>query len=144
MLSRKHAFLGPNIPCLSLNKIVYPGTQDNFCNLGLQEYMILVHALVRLATPFAPISAYSTTFELKYALNLTKSTRLFVDEKFLPTVVPVATELGIDPNHIYFIKGNSKSRKSFWSIIENVRRNKIWRVDTRTATKKYLGLSRIF
>ena len=111
---------------------------------GLQEYMTLVHALVRLATPFAPISAYSTTFELKYALNLTKSTRLFVDEKFLPTVVPAATELGIDPNHIYFIKGNSKSRKSFWRINENVRRNKISRVDTRTATKKYLGLSRIF
>ena len=97
--------------------------------------MTLVHALVRLATPFAPISAYSTTFELKYALNLTKSTRLFVDEKFLPKVLPVATELGIDPNHIYFIKGNSKCRKSFWSIIEDLRRNKISRVDTRTATK---------
>ena len=102
---------------------------------GLHEYMTLVHALVRLATPFAPISAYSTTFELKYALNLTKATRLLSMKSSSQRFLPGATELGIDPNHIYFIKGNSKCRKSFWSIIENVRRNKISRVDPRTATK---------
>ena len=108
---------------------------------GLQEYMTLVHALVRLATSFAPISAYSTTFELKYALNLTKSTRLFVDEKFLPTVVPAATELGIDSNHIYFIKGNSKGRKSFWSIIEEIK-FRVWiLVLLRKNTLAYLVFS---
>jgi acyl-CoA synthetase (AMP-forming)/AMP-acid ligase II len=99
----------------------------------------LVHACIRLATPFAPISSYSTPFELKHALNLTKATRLFVDEKFLTTVVPLATERGIDPNHIYLMKGNSDGRKSFWSIIEDVRRKKISRVDVRTATKKTLA-----
>ena len=108
---------------------------------GLQEYITLLHASIRLATPFAPISSYSTPFELKYALNLSKVTRLFVDEKFLPTVVPVATELGMDPNHIYLLKGNSNlnGRKSFWSIIEDVRRRKISRVDARTATKNTLA-----
>ena len=106
---------------------------------GLQEYITLVHALIRLATPFVPISSYSTPFELKHALNLTKATRLFVDEKFLSTVVPLATELGIDPNHIYPIKGNSNGRKSVWSIIEDVRRSKISRVDVRTATKNTLA-----
>ena len=110
-----------------------------YAKFGLQEYITLVHASIRLATPFAPISSYSTPFELKHALNLTKATRLFVDEKFLTTVVPVATELGIDPNHIYMMKGNSDGRKSFWSIIEDVRRNKISRVDTRTATKNTLA-----
>ena len=69
-----------------------------------------MHASIRLATPFAPISFYSTPFELKLALNLTKATRLFVDEKFLTTVVPVATELGIDSNHIYLMKGSSNGR----------------------------------
>ena len=98
-----------------------------------------MHASIRLATPFAPISSYSTPFELKHAINLTKVTRLFVDEKFLSIVVPVATELGIDPNHIYLMKGNSNGRKSFWSIIEDVRRNKISRVDVRPATKNTLA-----
>ena len=98
-----------------------------------------MHASVRLATPFAPISSYSTPFELKHALNLTKVSRLFVDEKFLPTVEPVATEIGIDPDHIYLMKGNSTGRKSFWSIIKDVRRKNILRVDARTATKNTLA-----
>ena len=98
-----------------------------------------MHALIRLATPFAPISSYSTPFELKHALNLTKATRLFVDQKFLTTVVPVATELGMDPNHIYLVKGNVNGRKSLSSIIKDVRRKKISRVDTRTATKNTLA-----
>ena len=98
-----------------------------------------MHASIRLATPFTPISSYSTPFELKHALNLSKATRLFVDEKFLPTVVPVATELGIDPNRIYLMKGISDGRKSLWSIIEDVRRNRISRVDVRTATKNTLA-----
>jgi long-subunit acyl-CoA synthetase (AMP-forming) len=82
-------------------------------------------------------SFYSTPFELKHALNLTKVTRLFVDEKFLTTVVPIATELGID--HIYLLKGGSNGRKGFWSIIKDVRRKKIPRVDVRTATKNTLA-----
>ena len=105
----------------------------------VQEYITLVHASIRLSTPFAPISMYSTPFELKHALNLTKVTRLFVDEKFLTTIMPVATELGIDPNHIYLMRGNSNGRKSFWSIIKDVRRKKIPRVDVRTATKNTLA-----
>ena len=100
-----------------------------------------MHASIRLATPFTPISSYSTSFELKHALNLSKATRLFVDVKFLPTVVPVATELGIDPDRIYLMKGLgiSDGRKSLWSIIEDVRSNKISRVDVRTATKNTLA-----
>jgi acyl-CoA synthetase (AMP-forming)/AMP-acid ligase II len=98
-----------------------------------------VHASVRLATPFVPISSLSTPFELKHALNLSKATRLFVDEKFLTTILPVATELGMDPNHIYLLRGNSNGRKSFWSIIKDVRNKKISRVDVRTATKDTLA-----
>ena len=99
----------------------------------------MVHALIRLATPFVPISSYSTPFELKHALNLTKPTRLFVDEKCLTTVLPVATELGMDPNHIYLMKGNLNGRKNFRSIIKDVRSKKIPRVDARTVTKDTLA-----
>ena len=99
-----------------------------------------MHASIRLATPFVPISSYSTPFELKHALNLSKVTRLFVDEKFLTTVVPAATELGMDPNHIYLLKGNFDGRKkSFWSIIKDVRSKKISRMEARTATKNTLA-----
>ena len=98
-----------------------------------------MHASIRLATPFVPISSYSTPFELKHSLNLAKVTRLFVDEKFLATVIPVATELGMDPNRIYVMKGNLIGRKSFWSIIKDVRSKKISQVDARTATKNTLA-----
>ena len=114
----------------------------SFCMLnsvGIQEYITLVHACIRLATPFAPISSYSTPFELRHALNLTNVTRLFIDEKFLTTVLPVATELGIDPIHIYLMKGNFNGGKSIWSIINDVRRKKISRVDVRSATKNTLA-----
>ena len=112
---------------------------DILNSLYFQEYITLVHACIRLATPFVPISSYSTPFELKHALNLTKVTRLFVDEKFLPTVVPAAKELGIDLAHIYVIKGNVEDRKSLWSIIRDVRRKKIPLVDIRIATKDTLA-----
>ena len=100
----------------------------------------MVHACIRLTTPFVPISSFSTPYELKHAFNLAKVTRLFVDEKFLtPAVVPVATELGMDPNHIYLLKGNTSDRESFWSIIKDVRNKKILRVDARTVTKNTLA-----
>ncbi|KAF8800324.1 acetyl-CoA synthetase-like protein [Phlegmacium glaucopus] len=103
------------------------------------DYIALVQACIQLATPFAPISSYSTAFELKHALNLTKVTRLFVDAKFVQTALPVAKELGIDLNHIYVMKGHAKGRKSLWSIIKDVRRNKIPPVGIRTATKDTLA-----
>ena len=53
--------------------------------------------------------------------------------------MPVATELGIDPNHIYVMKGSSNGRKSIRSIIEDVRRKKISRVEVRAATKNTLA-----
>ena len=98
-----------------------------------------MHACIRLAVPFAPISCYSTPFELKHALNLTKVTRLFVDKKFLTMVLPVAKERGMDLNHIYLMEGNAKGRKSFWSIIGDVRKNRIPPMGIRTATKDTLA-----
>lgn len=103
------------------------------------NYITLVHACIRLATPFIPLSSYSTPYEFKHALSLSKVTHLFVDEKFLETVVPAAKELGIDLNHIYVMKGNARGRKGFESIINDVRRKKIPPVDIRTATKDTLA-----
>ncbi|KAF8962991.1 hypothetical protein BDZ97DRAFT_1701982 [Flammula alnicola] len=110
------------------------------------EYITLVHACLRIAVPFALISSYSTPFELKHALKLSKATRLFVDAKFLKTVLPAAREAGIPEDRIYLMKEGEektakkgKGRKSFRSIIEDVRRRKTPVVDVRPAGKDTLA-----
>ncbi|KAF9564169.1 acetyl-CoA synthetase-like protein [Agrocybe pediades] len=108
------------------------------------EYITLVHALLRVTVPFALISSYSTPFELKHAFKLSKVTRLFVDEKFLAAVLPVAKEVGLSADRIYIIKEGgvkkaTKTRKSFRSIIANVRTRKLPTVDIRPATKDTLA-----
>lgn len=89
--------------------------------------------------PFALISSYSTTFELKHALTLSKPTRLFVDAKFLKNVLPVAKEIGMDLNKIYLIKGEAKGRRSIQSIIRDARNKQIHPVDIRPAAKDTLA-----
>ncbi|KAF8887030.1 hypothetical protein CPB84DRAFT_1684829 [Gymnopilus junonius] len=116
------------------------------------EYITLVHACLRIAVPFALISSYSTPFELKHALKLTKATRLFVDEKFLPTILPVAKELGLSSDRIYLLKEvggkggkkaktkkGGKERKSFRSLLEGVRKRNTPIVDIRPAKKDTLA-----
>ncbi|KAF8157900.1 hypothetical protein B0H34DRAFT_706636 [Crassisporium funariophilum] len=103
------------------------------------EYITLVHSCMQITVPFALISSYSTAFELKHALTLSKVTRLFVDAKFLKKVLPVAKQVGMDLNNIYVMKGNVKGRRSFWSIINDVRTKKIPAEDIRPATKDTLA-----
>jgi len=103
-----------------------------------------LHACLRITTPFALLSSYSTPFELRHALQLSKATRVFVDAKFLPIVIPVAKELGIRDDRIYVLKDpkglkEAKGRKSFWSIIKDVRRRKAKIVDVRPAKKDTLA-----
>lgn len=109
----------------------------------------MIHACIRIAVPFALISSYSTPFELKHALTLSKATRLFVDEKFLPTVLPVAKAVGLSSDRVYVMKENGaksvkvkksgKERKSFRSIIEGVRKRGTKTIDVRPAGKDTLA-----
>ena len=89
--------------------------------------------------PFVPISSFSTAFELKHALTLSKATRLFVDAKFLKNVLSVAKEVGIDLNKIHLIKGEAEGRRSIRSIIRDVRNKQIPPVDIRPAGKDTLA-----
>ena len=98
-----------------------------------------MHSCIFLTIPFAPISSYSTPFELKHALTLSKVTRLFVDPKFLKNVLSVAKEIGMDLNKIYLIKGEAEGRKSIRSIIRDARNKQIPPVDVRPATKNTLA-----
>ncbi|KAF9483593.1 acetyl-CoA synthetase-like protein [Pholiota conissans] len=114
------------------------------------EYLTLIHACLRIAVPFALISSYSTPFELKHALKLSKATRIFADAKFLKTLLPVAKEAGIPQDRIHILKdtiSGSKhkvprgkaARRSLWSIIEDVRKRKTPTVDIRPAGKNTLA-----
>lgn len=76
-------------------------------------------------------------------------TRLFVDEKFLAAVLPVAKEAGLSADRIYLMKeggvkkaantGKAKSRKSFRTIIADVRKRKVPAVPIRPATNGTLA-----
>ena len=98
-----------------------------------------MHSCIFLTIPFAPISSYSTAFELKHALTLSKITRLFVDPKFLKNVLSVAKEIGMDLNKIYLIKGEAEGRRSIRSIIRDARNEQIPPVDIRPANKNTLA-----
>jgi acyl-CoA synthetase (AMP-forming)/AMP-acid ligase II len=92
-----------------------------------------------ITTPFVPISSYSTPFELKHALTLSKPTRLFIDAKFLKNVLPVAKEIGMDVNKIHLIKGEAQGRRSIPSIIRDVRNKQIPPVEIRPAARDTLA-----
>ena len=99
--------------------------------------------------PFALISSYSTAFELKHALSLSKATRLFVGPQFVKIVRAAAAEAGIPQDRIYLLQGatlrprikiaKGKAKQSFWGIIEDVRERKLPTVDIRPATENTLA-----
>jgi acyl-CoA synthetase (AMP-forming)/AMP-acid ligase II len=109
------------------------------CGFLTQEYITLVHSCVFITTPCALISSYSTAFELKHALTLSKTTRLFVDAKFLKNALSVAKEIGMDLNKIYLVKGEAEGRRSIRSIIRDARIKHIPPVDIRPAVKDTLA-----
>jgi acyl-CoA synthetase (AMP-forming)/AMP-acid ligase II len=82
---------------------------------------------MRITTPFALISTYSTRFELVHALKLTKATRLFVDAKLLKNVLAAINDpdVHLTSDKIYILSGNPvKGRKSFSQMIDAVQRKK--------------------
>ncbi|KAF9004607.1 hypothetical protein BDQ17DRAFT_1240838 [Cyathus striatus] len=103
------------------------------------EYITLVQSLLMITTPFALISSYSTRFELKHVLSLSKVTRIFVDAKFLPLVTRAAKEVGISADKIYILRGHVRTRKSVHDLIFNAWKNKITPVPVRQATKDTLA-----
>lgn len=103
------------------------------------DYIALVHSCLMITTPFALISSYSTPFELKHALTLSKATSLFVDAKFLPAVLPVAKEVGLPLNKIFVLTGRAKGRKSLSDLVKDVRAKSIPTVAVRQANKDTLA-----
>ncbi|KAF5348473.1 hypothetical protein D9756_009593 [Leucocoprinus leucothites] len=69
------------------------------------DYVVLVLALLKIAVPFALISCFSTPFELRHALKVTKTTRLFTTPQYLSRVLPVVQEAGIATSKILMMNG---------------------------------------
>ncbi|KAG2009620.1 AMP dependent CoA ligase [Coprinopsis cinerea AmutBmut pab1-1] len=103
------------------------------------DYIALIHANIALTTPFALISSYSTPFELKHALTLSKATALFVDAKFLPIVLPVAKEVGMDLNRIYVGTGQAAGRKNIDDLIDGVRARSLPFIGAKPAKENTLA-----
>ncbi|KAF8074103.1 hypothetical protein FPV67DRAFT_787638 [Lyophyllum atratum] len=108
-------------------------------NQNSVDYITLVHSLLAITTPFALISSYSTPFELKHALQLSKATRLFVSARLLPLVLPVAQTVGIPLSKVYVLDGRAKGRKSFSEMIEAAETRKMSILPPRHATKSTLA-----
>ncbi|KAL0947846.1 hypothetical protein HGRIS_013907 [Hohenbuehelia grisea] len=103
------------------------------------DYIVLITSLITAAIPFAPIPSYSKPFELRHALKLSKVTQLFVHARFLPSVLPIAKEVGLSTQRIYILGGRINGRQSFADMIDNVRHNNIPRIPVQPAKKDTLA-----
>ncbi|KAK7030859.1 hypothetical protein VNI00_013968 [Paramarasmius palmivorus] len=103
-----------------------------------KDYVLLMNALLATATPYALIAFYATPFELRHALKLIRVTRLFVQAKLLPVVLPVAREAGISPDRIYLIDHGSGHR-TLPDMIADVQKHEMPRVDVRLVRKNTLA-----
>ncbi|KAF8349611.1 hypothetical protein F5887DRAFT_1235645, partial [Amanita rubescens] len=104
------------------------------------DYITLIHACLYIATPFALISALPKPFELKNALRLSNATCLFVDEKLLSSLLPVAKELGISPQKIFILSSPILSnRRSFSQLIDETRTRNADIIPVRPARKDTLA-----
>jgi len=105
-----------------------------------QDYITLIHACLYITTPFVLISALSKPFELKNALKLSNATCLFVDEKLLSNLLPVAKELGISPERIFVLSSRILSnRRSFSQLIDERRTGNADIIPVRPARKDTLA-----
>ncbi|KAJ7621905.1 hypothetical protein DFH06DRAFT_1009543 [Mycena polygramma] len=106
------------------------------------DYIDIVLSLLKVITPFALISTYSTRFELVHALKLTKATRLFVDAKLLKNVLAAIEDpdVHITADKIHILSGPpAKGRKSFSQMIDTVKRKKVPLEGIRPAKKDTLA-----
>ena len=106
----------------------------------LQEYITLFHACLRNAITTAPISPYSTPFELNHALTVAQPTCLFIDAKLLDRMLPVCKKAGITDDKIYILKSPQnekevKGRRTCLGIIHHVKKNSIETVAVGIAHK---------
>ena len=129
---------GEMIAIISHNSLVRKVPQHwSIIHCDFQDYAVLVHSLLLLAMPFALLNPCWTPFEFEYALKLTKTTRLFVQDQLLPMVDPAAKNIGL--KDIYVLGHKIEGLRSFEEMVEDVRSRAIAPVSPRAVTKDTLA-----
>ena len=95
-----------------------------------------MHSLL-LATPFVLFDPCWTHFEFENALELTKPTRLFVQDQLFATFVPMAGNMAAE--NIYALSQKVKGFRTFEKIVEEARLREMAPVSLRLATKDTLA-----
>ena len=129
---------GEMVAIISHNSLVREFPQHwSPINCYFQDYAVLVHSLLLLATPFTLLNPCWTPFEFEYALKLTKATRLFVQDQLLPTVIPAAKNVGM--KYIYVLGQKIEGLRTFEEMVEDARSRAIAPVSPRAVTKDTLA-----
>jgi len=106
----------------------------------LKDYVVVALALLKIAVPFALISCFSTPFELKHALKVTKATVLFTTCQFAPEALPVAQEAGITMSRIFVMCGRLSNYGTVDGLIEKAHRMQNKNSKPRAVPKDTLAL----
>jgi acyl-CoA synthetase (AMP-forming)/AMP-acid ligase II len=130
---------GEMIAIISHNSLVREVFLSTRCLIivNFQDYAVLVHSLLLLATPFALLNPCWTPFEFEYALRLTKATRVFVQDQLLQTVVPAAKNVGV--KDIYILGQKIEGLKTFEEMVEDARSRAIALVSPRAIMRDTLA-----
>ena len=104
-----------------------------------QNYVALANALLAATVPFAPMSSFSTSYELIHLLRTSGATRVFVDPHLLPQLLAAAEEVGLPRTSIYILEGSSSGYKSFQDLVNEVREAGLERLPVKLASKDTLA-----
>lgn len=86
------------------------------------DLIVLIHALLKSAIPFALISSYATPFELKHALTKSGATHIFLEPSRLSTVRTVCKDKSVTlkTSNIFYIEGKEgDTRTSVESLVQS-------------------------
>ena len=129
---------GEMIAIISHNSLVREAFQHcSLIHCDFQDYAVLVHSLLLLATPFALFNPSWTSFEFEYALKLTKPTRAIVQDQLLPTLVPMTEKIGTE--NIYIIGQKIEGFRNLEEMIEDARSRAMAPVSPRPANRDTLA-----
>ena len=129
---------GEMIAIISYNSLVREVPQHwSYIHCDFQDYAVLVHSLLLLATPFALFNPSWTPFEFEYALKLTKPTRVIVQDQLLPTLVSMTESIGT--GNIYILGQKIEGFRNLEEMLEDARSRAMAPVSPRPAKRDTLA-----
>ena len=129
---------GEMVAIISHNSLVRDVPQHwGLIHCDFQDYAVLVHSLLLLATPFALFNPSWTLFEFEYALKLTNPTRVIVEDQLLPTLVSKIENIGTE--NIYILGQKIEGFRNLEEMLEDARLRTMAPATPRPAKKDTLA-----